>query len=257
MGRPVEDYPSIEACVDARLADGAYRIKLLATGIINFEKGAVLAKPQMPAEELSRFTAAARARGRQTFAHCSGHDGVTNCLAARVDTIEHGFFVDAAQLARMRDADIGWVPTFAPVQFQVDHAEALGWSPTVRDNLQRILDGHAASLVTAARLGVRIIAGSDAGSHGVPHGWGLLREMAQMEKAGMTAQQVLHAATGAPATRLGFPENFGLLRVGAKPRFLLTAHSPLATVANLARPKRVFFDGFEYAAGDDPAQPGL
>ena len=166
MGRPMEDYPSVEACVDGRIADGAFRIKLLATGIINFEKGAVLAKPQMPVEELSRFTAAARARGRQTFAHCSGNDGVTNCVAARVDTIEHGFFVDDTQLAQMRDADIGWVPTFAPVQFQVDKAEQLGWSQLIRDNLQRILDGHAASLVKAAALGVRVIAGSDAGSLG-------------------------------------------------------------------------------------------
>jgi len=257
MGRPVEEYPSVPACIDARIAEGAYRIKLLATGMINFEKGAVTAKPQMPMDELAEFVRAARARDKQTFVHCSGHDGVANCIGAGVDTIEHGFFVDDTQLARMRDADIAWVPTFAPVQFQVDRPEIAGWSDHVRANLQRILDAHAASLATAARLGVRIIAGSDAGSHGVPHGWGLLHELVLMERAGLPARQVIHAATGAPAARLGFAENFGVLRAGARPRFILTEHSPLETVARLRAPKIVVFDGKVFDRGDNARQPGL
>jgi len=257
MGRPLEEFASAVACVDARIADGAHRIKLIATGVINFEQGAVTAKPQMPAEELAQFVAAARARGRQTFAHCSGHDGVANCIAARVDTIEHGFFVDGTQLAQMRDADIGWVPTFAPVQFQLDKAEQLGWNAAVRDNLRRILAGHAASLAKAAQLGVRIIAGSDAGSHGVPHGWGLLTELECMERAGLTPLQAINAATGSGATRLGFGENFGVLRAGAKPRFIVTAAAALSTVTELRKPKMVVFDGAVLAEGDDPRRPGL
>ena len=256
MGRPVEEYPSILACVEGRIAEGAHRIKLLATGIINFEKGAVTTKPQMPVEELAEFVRAAQARGRQTFVHCSGNDGVANCIGARVDTIEHGFFVDAGQLAQMRDADIAWVPTFAPVQFQVDRPEACGWSPEICANLQRILDGHAASLVKAAELGVRIIAGSDAGSHGVPHGRGLLDELVLMERAGLSALRVIHAATGAAAARLGFAEDFGVLRAGARARFILTEADVRATVANLRQPKTVVFDGGVFAAGDD-ARPGM
>lgn len=256
MGRPVEEYPSIQACVEGRIAEGAHRIKLLATGIINFEKGAVTTKPQMPVEELTEFVRAARARGRQTFVHCSGNDGVANCIGARVDTIEHGFFVDPGQLAQMRDADIAWVPTFAPVQFQVDRPEACGWSREICANLQRILDGHAASLVKAAELGVRIIAGSDAGSHGVPHGRGLLDELVLMERAGLSPRRVIHAATGAAAARLGFAEDFGVLRAGAKARFILTEADVQATVANLRQPKTVVFDGEVFAAGDD-ARPGL
>lgn len=256
MGRPMEEYPSIEACVDGRIAEGAYRIKLLATGIINFEKGAVTAKPQMPVEELAQFVRAAHTRGKQTFAHCSGNDGVDNCIRAGVDTIEHGFFVDDEQLARMRDADIAWVPTFAPVQFQVDRPEIAGWSSQVCANLQRILDAHAASLRKAGELGVRIIAGSDAGSHGVPHGLGLLHELVLMERAGLSSGRIIQAATGAAAGRLGFSEQCGVLKPGSKSRFILTEHAPLETVANLARPKLVVFDGVVYDQPDD-ARPGL
>lgn len=257
MSRPVEEQGSPAGAVEDRIAAGAHRIKLIATGIINFEQGAVTAAPQMPAPELAAFTAATRARGRQTMVHCSGHAGVANCLAAGVDSIEHGFFVDDDQLARMRDLGTAWVPTFAPVQFQVDAAGSLGWSDLVRSNLQRILDGHARSLMRAVQLGVRVVAGSDAGSHGVPHGWGLLRELELMEQAGLTAAQVLRSATGAGAERLGFSGNFGRLEACAKARFLLTPHPVLDTVAGLRRPKIVVFDGRVITAGDDPAVPGL
>lgn len=257
MAEPMEDQGSVEGAIANRLARGAYRIKLLATGIINFERGAVTAKPQMPVEELTHFAAATRALGKQTMVHCSGTDGVANCIAARVDSIEHGYFINDDQLAQLRDLDLAWVPTFAPVQYQVDHADALGWSNLVRDNLQRILDGHARSLAHAGRLGVRIVAGSDSGSHGVPHGWGFLTELELMERAGLTAAQVLHSATGASSGRLGYAENFGTLVRGAKPRLIVTSHDVLGTVAKLRRPKAVVFDGVVHPGGDDPTVPGL
>jgi imidazolonepropionase-like amidohydrolase len=257
MARPTEEQGSPEATVAERIAAGAHRIKLLATGIINFEKGMVTAKPQMPAPELTQFAEAARSRGKQTMVHCSGNDGVANCIAALVDTIEHGYFIDDNQLAQLRDLDLAWVPTFAPVQYQVDHAAALGWSDLIRDNLRRILDGHARSLARAAQLGVRLVAGSDAGSHGVAHGWGFLRELELMQQAGLSAMQVLHSATGASAARLGYAENIGTLTAGVKPRFLLTEHDVIASVENLRRAKAVIFDGSVHLGGDDPAVPGL
>ncbi|MGH8020972.1 MAG: amidohydrolase family protein, partial [Opitutaceae bacterium] len=257
MGRPIEEHGSLEACVAARARDGAHRIKLLATGIINFDRGAVTTKPQLPADELTRAVVAARGLGKQTMIHCSGRDGVAHCIDARVDTIEHGFFIDDEQLVRLRELDIAWVPTFAPVQFQVDHAAELGWSDAVRGNLQRILDRHAASLARAAQLGVRIVAGSDAGSHGVAHGHGFLWELELMERAGLSTVQVLRAATGASASRLAFAEEFGRLRPGAKPRFLLTSAPVLDGVRHLRAPLTTVFDGAVYSGGDDPAMSGL
>jgi len=257
MATPLEAHGSIEAAVSARVAEGARHIKLLATGIINFEKGAVTAKPQMPAEELARAVAVSRAHARQTMVHCSGNDGVANCIAARVDTIEHGYFIDRDQLARLRDLDIAWVPTFAPVQFQVDHADSLGWSTIVRDNLRRILDDHAARLADASRLGVKIVAGSDAGSHGVAHGHGLLRELELMEQAGLSAERVLRSATGDASDRLHLAEPAGRLSPGKRARFLLTNAPVLDSVRHLRAPSIVFFDGVVFTGGDDVSQPGM
>ena len=70
----------------------------------------------------------------------------------------------------MRDRQIAWVPTFAPVQMQMDHADRMAWDAMVGANLKRMLDQHAHSARTAHASGVRLIAGSDAASYGVAHG---------------------------------------------------------------------------------------
>ena len=257
MGGAIEDYPSPAACVAARIAAGADRIKLIPTGIINFQKGAVTTEPQMTTDELKQFVAAATAANRQTFAHASGDAGIERVIESGVDSVEHGFFVRDDQLMRMRDRRTAWVPTFAPVRLQVDHAKHFGWDENVTGNLQRILDGHAASLVKAHAMGVLIVAGSDAGSCGVAHGLGFLYELELMERAGLRPLAVINAATGVSAGRLGFREKFGRIEPGHLSRFILTRHSPLSTVTNLRREKTVVFDGRVFESSDRPDITGL
>jgi imidazolonepropionase-like amidohydrolase len=243
MGEPLEDHASPAACVAARVRQGADRIKLLATGIINFNAGKVTTPPQMTADEIAQLVATAKEHGKQTFAHASGTDGVANCIAGGVATIEHGFFVTPEQLAQMRDKRIAWVPTFAPVQLQIDRAKDLGWDDPVVANLKRIIDGHRDMLRRAHEMGVTILAGSDAGSCGVPHGIGLLAEMLQMEQAGVPAMAVIRAATGTSAATLAFPDPIGRIAPGCRARMIFTRDDPSATVANLLNDRTVIFDG--------------
>jgi imidazolonepropionase-like amidohydrolase len=257
MGGALEDYASPADCVAARVAAGADRIKLIPTGIINFKLGAVTTEPQMTVEELRALVAAANAVGRQTFAHASGDAGIERVIESGVDSVEHGFFVREDQLSRMRDRRIAWVPTFAPVQWQVDEAARYGWDATIVGHLRRILDQHAASLVKAHAKGVLIVAGSDAGSVGVAHGTGFLHELELMERAGLPPLAVINAATGVGAGRLGYRENFGRIVPGALSRFILTRHSPLTTVANLRRAKTVVFDGRVFASDETFDTTGL
>ena len=243
MGEPIEDHPTVEACVAARIADGAARIKLLVSGIINFKVGQVTVPPQMPVEEVLAIVEAAKKQGKQTFAHASGTEGVENSIEGGVTTVEHGFFITEEQLKKMRDRGTGWVPTFAPVQLQIDRAANLGWDDEVVGNLQRIIESHRNMLRRAHELGVTVVAGSDAGSCGVPHGIGLLQELVHMEHAGMPAMAVIRSATGASAATLDFPEPIGRIAPGCRSRFILTRHDPLRTVANLMKEKTIVFDG--------------
>jgi imidazolonepropionase-like amidohydrolase len=243
MGEALELHESSAGCVQDRVDAGAHRIKLIPTGIIDFKAGKVTAAPQMTADDVTTLVEAARAHGKQTFAHASGSDGIENAIEGGVDSVEHGFFLTDEQLGRMRDRNTAWVPTFAPVQEQVDHAEIMGWDETVVGHLRRILENHARSLCLAVDMGVPVIAGSDAGSYGVAHGHGLLGELELMERAGLASIDVIRAATGVSAGRLGFDESFGVLESGRKSRFLLTRYDPLSTVAELRGQKLCVFDG--------------
>jgi imidazolonepropionase-like amidohydrolase len=243
MADAVENHSSLRAVVEARVAAGADRIKLIPTGIINFKKAAVTAEPQMTTEDVAQLVEAARAFHRQTFAHASGDVGIDHAIDGGVDSIEHGFFIRDDQLAKLRDKQTAWVPTFAPVQKQVDHAEIMKWDAEIVTNLRGILERHAASLAKAHAMGVLIVAGSDAGSYGVAHGVDFVYELELMERAGVPSIGVINAATGVSAGRLRYKEKIGRIEQGCASRFILTRHSPLETVANLRKARTVIFDG--------------
>lgn len=257
MGSPIEDHASPAACVAARVAGGADRIKLLVSGIINFKEGRVTVPPQMPVEEVRALVEAARSHGKQTFAHASGAQGVENSIEGGVNTVEHGFFITEEQLRKMRDRQVAWVPTFAPVQLQIDRASELGWDDTVVGHLKRIIESHQHMLRRAHEMGVLVVAGSDAGSCGVPHGVGFLEELCHMERAGMPPMAILRAATGISAKTLDFPEQIGRIAPGCRARFILTAHDPLATVANLHKGKTILFDGAAIDCPEELSAEGL
>lgn len=253
MAEPIENHNSLEDCVTSRVRAGADRIKLIASDIIDLTQGRVTKEPQMTVPEIRHLASAAKAFGKQTFAHASGEAGIEHAIAGGVDSIEHGFFIRQDQLARMRDQQIAWVPTFAPVQKQIDHAGRLGWSEKIISNLRRIIEQHAASLLQAHALGEPIIAGSDAGACGVAHGHGLLYELELLERAGLSALAVINAATGNASKRLQFKENFGQIKPGFQSRFSLTRYSPLEDIVNLRKDKLVVFDGTVYDSVENDA----
>jgi imidazolonepropionase-like amidohydrolase len=257
MGQPIEDFASPAECVAARVAQGADRIKLLVSGIINFKLGAVTTPPQMSIDEVRALVQAARKARRQSFDHASGSQGVEHSIEGGVNSVEHGFFITDEQLAKMRDRNIAWVPTFAPVQLQIDRAADLGWDDTIVAHLQRIIEAHQKMLSKAYAMGVTILAGSDAGSCGVPHGVGLLQELVHMQNAGMPPMAVLRSATATSAATLDFPEPIGRIAPNHRSRFILTRHDPLQTIANLQQEKTILFDGSASHCEANPGPAGL
>lgn len=253
FGKPLEDHANIESCVQARVAEGADHIKIVSTGIINFTKGQVVASPQFNVEEIQRFRQAAHAQQKHLMAHASGEVGVGHAVDGGVDTVEHGFFINDDQLAKMRDKNISWVPTFTPVQEQVDHSDLMGWTGEILDNLNRILAKHARSLQKALALGVNVLVGSDSGSCGVAHGSGLIYEMELLENAGMPTLDILCQVTHGNNRVLTHQQPYGSLEPGFAPRFIVTRSNPLETVKNLARERWVVFDG----AAESSATVGL
>jgi len=233
MAKDVEDAEAIRASV-TELAMTNDEIKLILTGIIDFDAGAVTDEPQFDLESAKLVVDTAKACGKNTFAHCSGIKGLAIAAHAGVGSIEHGFFMDREILGVMADKGVAWTPTFCPVHFQWAHPEAIGWSAQTVGNLRRILDSHAEHLLLAQQMGVRLLLGTDAGSMGVEHGYALFEEIDRYLEAGLPLEATLTAATAGARRYFGFEH--ARLEKGALFDVILTAASPFDDISVL-RPR--------------------
>lgn len=240
MARDVEDEASIRESVRA-LASANDEIKLILTGIIDFDAGAVTDEPQFDAAAARLVVETAHACERKVFAHCSGIKGLEVAVSAGIDAIEHGFFMTRGILARMRDRGLAWTPTFCPVHFQWAHPEAAGWAAQTVDNLRRILDSHAEHLRIAHAMGVRVLLGTDAGSMGVEHGHAVFDEMQRFLEAGLPMEAVLAAATSAPRRHFGHPA--ALLAGTSVFEAVAFEASPFVDPRALSKPAKVWASG--------------
>ena len=84
-------------------------------------------------------------------------------------------------------------------------------------------------------LGVPIALGTDAGTAFNPHG-GNARELELMVEAGMTAEQAIHAATGAGAEAVGLGGEVGTLEPGKLADLIVVRGNPADEISILARP---------------------
>ncbi|PCI54259.1 MAG: hypothetical protein COB36_10415 [Alphaproteobacteria bacterium] len=232
MAREVESEDDIRAALskNAVMSDD---IKIILTGIIDFEAGAVKGHPQFDLEALKLIVQLSHEKGLKTYAHCSGEEGLTLALAAGVDSIEHGFFMSRNILEQMAEKQVAWVPTFSPVHFQWQQPEMLGWDDTTVGNLRRILDEHLLRVAMAADIGVPLVAGSDAGSYGVNHGKALIDELFHFAEAGVNIAEILRSATSRPRHMWGMKS--ADIKVGVCADFVAFGGSPFDDMASLRK----------------------
>ncbi len=241
----VVDAATAAACVRTRIDSDD--IKIVMTGIIDFAPAAVKGGPQFSVEELSAMTAAAKAMGKPTVAHCSGRDGIDIAVRAGIGSIEHGFFLDADLLDRMAAGGTAWTPTWIPVGWVRDNPAACGVGPDGVAGLGKILDQHRANLLMAHRRGTTILAGSDAGSLGVRHGEGLHDDLAAYADAGLPLAAVLASATSVPRRAWGLAG--GSIAVGQPADLAAFTASPVTGLSHLRRALATVTGGKVWRAG--------
>ena len=88
----------------------------------------------------------------------------------------------------------------------------------------------------ALRIGVKVVAGTDAGGHGHPANAG---ELECLVKAGMTPMQALQAATGWAAECLGQEADLGTVAAGRLADLVAVTGDPLADITLLRDEKRI------------------
>lgn len=189
---------------------GAKVIKVSATGgAYGRTEGEEVGSSELNEDELRVIANEAHKFGLRVASHAIGEDGIRDSLNAGVDTIEHGHYLTPELLDFMAANDRCWVPTLHTYQTL---ATGEGIPEYARRKAAQITGRHLVAFAEARRRGVRIGAGSDAGSPRLPHP-SLVDELIAMHRAGMEPWEALEAATSGAAAVLGPGVARGLGRI--------------------------------------------
>lgn len=230
LGVEASDGDGLLAAAMGQLDDGADFVKLYLDG---------------PDKETAPFTVdevravveAAHARGAKVTAHSGLLPGARVGAQAGVDSLEHGFQLDADAAKAMADNGVALVSTLAVLE------SWRGFATTTR--LPRFAEQPGRSQVAArrewahesvrlaARAGVLIAAGTDFGG-GSLRANQLAWEIECLVQAGLEPWQALAAATRNGGELLGEPEA-GVIRAGGPADFLLVHGDPLSDPAAMWR----------------------
>jgi imidazolonepropionase-like amidohydrolase len=237
IGRVTDGVDAMRAAVRANLALGAGCIKVVATGGV-LTMGIDPREAAYTQPELEALVSEAHRLGLTVAAHAIGEGGVVAALAAGVDSIEHGMFLDESSIELFGSTGARYTPTFSAPHGILGGPSVPGW---IKDRARPAADAQVASFQAAVRAGVRVVAGTDAGTPDNPHG-GVAREVAFLVEAGLDTLTAVRAATGEAADLLGVADR-GVLRSGAAADVLVASGDVAADITGLQRPVAVFQDG--------------
>lgn len=207
-----------------QLRAGADLIKVCVSGGIAGEHESI-DTPQLTMDEVRAVIETAHAWGKQVTAHAASSATVLPALRLGLDGVEHGYSLDTETVELMAQQGTWYVPTITVSRCRefFELHQVPDWM------MQRALDAgpeHWASLQRAIAAGVRIVMGSDMPPYAPFDGTtATVREMEFMEEAGMSATDVLAAATSRAAEWLGAPD-LGTLSPGSWGDLLLLTDDP-------------------------------
>jgi imidazolonepropionase-like amidohydrolase len=243
MYREADGPDDMRRAVREQLRTGADFIKVMTTGARSNE----LEDPdplQLTEEELSAVTDEAHRTGFRVSAHAEGLDGCAAAIRHGADTIEHGMYLHRRPdlLEEMAAAGQVLVPTLSGYYWMaglgkavdVEPADAEPEMPPVLAELamRNVYEG-AASMLAARRAGVEIALGSD-----MSLAVGL--EIRRMVHHGLTAAEVLTAATKTAAEALGLGEYIGTVAEGKLADLTIVDGDPLREPGLLSDRSRIW-----------------
>ena len=150
---------------------GADFIKIMTTGIMDFNAhGAVTGTP-LDAAEVKEMVHIAHEEGMNVMSHTNGDYGVQAAVEAGVDSLEHGNYMNEDSLAMLAQSHTVWVPTLVTVR------NLMGDGRYEDEVLWPIIESAKENVRKAFQLGIKVAPGSDAGAYRVLHGQGIQDEM--------------------------------------------------------------------------------
>ena len=184
IGTGYGDLREYTALVRQQREQGADFIKIMISGLMDFDRFGVLTEEGLPGEEIRELIHIAHEEGFAVMAHANGARTVEAAAAAGVDSVEHGAYLDEEALCAMKENGTVWVPTLSTV------GNLRGKGRFREEAVEAILESALENVRAFAALGGFLAPGTDAGAWAVPHGG--LSEYALMELAlGKAAEETL------------------------------------------------------------------
>jgi len=161
IGTTYADTKEYAALVVKARENGADFIKIMISGLMDFDRFGVLTEPGLDPKLIRELIHIAHSEGMSVMAHANGARTVEGAAAAGVDSVEHGAYLDEAALAAMAENDCVWVPTLSTI------GNLRGTGRFSEPDVEKILES---ALANVARYRGLIAPGTDAGAWAVPHG---------------------------------------------------------------------------------------
>jgi imidazolonepropionase-like amidohydrolase len=218
---------------------GADLIKFMASGGV-LSHGDNPQASQYTEEEMRAIVQEAHRLGRKVAAHAHGAQAILWAAQAGVDSIEHGSYIDDADIAEMKKDGTYLVPTLYLGDWFLENAGKVGIPEELAAKARVVIPAARKNVQRAFSAGVKVGFGTDAAVY--PHGLNA-REFAVYVKLGMTPLAAIQTATVNNADLLGWPDKVGTVEVGKFADLIAVDGDPLADVTTLERVKFVMKGG--------------
>jgi imidazolonepropionase-like amidohydrolase len=234
---------SVREAVRSCAKRGVDAIKLLASGAVS-QGGEAVDAETFSREEMTAAVDEAHRRGRPTLAHCIGNKGVKNAIAAGIDSVDHGIFLEEQDCAEMIKRGTYLVPSFGPFYYYTVKRIAEPWRCERADP---IMQPHRESFRMALQMGVKIAMGCDCGAPSRMKNGENPLEYQLMVDNGMSAEQALVAGGISAARLLRLDDEIGSVEVGKRADLIVLDGNPLDEISVLqSRVQLVMRDGVIY-----------
>jgi imidazolonepropionase-like amidohydrolase len=243
LGREADGANEVRKAVREEMKAGATCIKVMASGGI-YGHAEEPGSPQLTVEEMRAGVEEAHKANRKVAAHAYSVIAINNALAAGVDSIEHGSFLDRQTAERMREEGKYLVPTVSVYAAMSEKGPELGAPDYIQRKTAEVLEASREAFRLALEVGVPVAAGTDCGAPGHPHGT-LPEELRLMVEAGARPAQALSFGTVAAAELLGLDNELGTLEPGKKADLLAVGGDPLKDIGALREVRLVVCGGIE------------
>lgn len=188
----------------------------------------------MSPEELSAVVQEARSVGITTACHCSGGQGLDDCLEAGIDCLEHVYYITQEQVERVKKAD-RWV-VYTP-SYALNDTLLFKFSPKDREGSLKEKEIICKCLEGAIRGGLKFGIGTD-GIH-----QGLAQECQYISQLGAANRDVLAGVTVNAARLCGVSEKTGSITKGLAADLVAVNGNPLGDISALDQVTAVYQDG--------------